>query len=865
MVLLRRLLSGIDGLIWRTRVENELDDELQEFLETSIEEKIGRGLSREEATRAARMELGSMEAIKDRVRDVRWESVLDSLWQDARYSWRRLASRPTYLLLTVFTLALGAGGTAAVFSVIRGLLLDPLPIAREAQVGVLWMPGYWTEEEFLDLRQGFAGFQSVAAYRPLDPTLDIPGSPLRVVRGIGSSAELFDVLGKSALIGHTFQGGDDRANKEPVVILSHRLWKELGGDAALIGRQLRIGGVPRTVLGIMPAGFWFPNPEVDIWMTMPLSPENRIGNYALVGRVDQKFAIDQMDGPLNGIAQKMRGRFQYLPQFDKTKSPGITPIREFLVGDMRPGLFATFAAMALILLIACVNVGALMLGQVSGRRTELALRTALGAGRSRLLQQLVIESLSIGALAGTAGALLAAGMFQLLVRSLPLGRFADTARLDWGLFAFALLVALGAAAGLALIPGAVLWSGNLRGTLATVRTGGMSTRGGRLEGMLVVAQIALAVLLSTGAALLVRSVALVRAIDAGVRTEYVAVLDTTLPTELASDARRRAILDVIPALRALPNVRAVAASMKLPLRGPGQDAPILVDGQPDVRASTYIRIVTRDYFTVLGIAIRRGRGFLSTDRQGTEPVVVINEAFANKFFPGEDPLDRTVRTSTGERPQRIVGVVQNVAEASLTDGPVAARYMLYEQSPLVWHQVAFVLSATGPEYVAPMLQAARSVLQRESHQIAVQRMTTMGTVFDEAVGARAQLANLLLLLAGVALVLGAVGVYGMISHVVSRRTHDYGIRIALGLPPQRLIFQVLSGALRLVGMGSIAGIAAALALTRLLSSLLYGVGAMDLPSMAASVLALFVVGTLAAFVPARRASLTNPALVLRQD
>ncbi len=785
---------------------------------------------------------------------------------DARYSTRRLAARPTYTLLVVLTLALGAAGIAAIFSVARPLLLDPLPVVREDEIGVLWMPGDWSEREFLHLRPDFPGFQRMAAIRPLDATLEIPGEPLRLVRGIGTSAELFDVLGTRPLLGRTFQPGDDLPGAEPVAVISHGLWHELGGSASIVGRRLHLGGTARTIVGVMPRGFWFPTPAVRVWTPVALNPENGAGIYALFGRIDPTVRLDRMQGQLGAIAARLRERFQYLAQWDKTKSPSITPLREHFVGDIRPGIVAMLGAMAVILLIACVNVAALMLGQVGGRSTELAVRTALGAGRRRLMQQLVVESLLLGGLAGLVGAFLATGGFKVLVRSLPLGAMADAARLDWTVLWAAMLVSLLASAAIAVIPAVRIWRGNLHGTMATTRTAGISSRGGRLEGGLVVAQIALAVLLAAGAALLLRSVSNLRAIDPGLRMEGVVILDATMPTELGNDELRRLVLDFLPSLQALSNVRAAAATLKLPLRGAGHAWGIGIEGKPDLpRSTTYFRIVTHDYFRALGMEIVRGRGFLPTDRAGTERVVVINEALAAKYFGGEDPIGRVVQTGFDERGERVIGVVKNVAEANLTDGPVAARYMLYEQVPLMWHEVSFVLWAANPEATPALMQVARSTLQREGRRLALQGTVTMESVVDEAVGAPGRLVTLLSLVAGLALVLGAVGVYGIISHFVARRTRDYGIRIALGLAPGRLVSEVLGQGLVLLALGSAVGIGSALVLTRTLSSLLYGVRPADPQSLAGAAAALLVVGLLAALIPALRAGRTDPVSVLRQE
>jgi len=402
--------------------------------------------------------------------------------------------------------------------------------------------------------------------------------------------------------------------------------------------------------------------------------------------------------------------------------------------------------------------------------------------------------------------------------------------------------------------------------MATTRTAGISRGGGRLEGGLVVAQIALAVLLAAGAALLLRSVSNLRAIDPGLRPDGVAILDATMPTELANDERRRVVLDFLPALQSLPNVRAAAATLKLPLRGAGQDWGIGIEGKPDLPPSTtYFRIVTHDYFRALGMDILGGRGFLPTDRAGTERVVVINEALAAKYFGGEDPIGRVVHTGFDDRGERVIGVVENVAEANLTDGPVAARYMLYEQVPLMWHEVSFVMWATNPEAVPALLQGARSTLEREGRRLALQGTVTMESVVEEAVGAPGRLVALLSLVASLAVVLGAVGVYGIISHFVARRTRDYGIRIALGLPPGRLVAEVLGQGLVLLAIGSLAGICSALLLTRTLSSLLYGVRPADPQALGGAVFVLLFVGLCAALIPALRAGRTDPVSVLRED
>jgi predicted permease len=793
--------------------------------------------------------------------------MFESWIMDARYAVRRVLTRPTYAVLAVLTLALAAGGAAAIFSVVRAVLIDPLPIARESQVGVLWFGGSWREQEFLGLRPQFAGFQRMAAYRPEDLTLETPGSPMRLVPGIAVSSEFFDVLGAPPRLGRTFNAGEDLAGAAPVAVLSHALWRELGADEGIVGKPLRLGGTTRTVVGVMPPGFWFPSPTTQIWTAAPMDANNRSGRYTLVGRIADGQSMDHMAGPLQALAARLKANFVYRnPQWDKTRNPSIQSVREFLVGDVRASLLATLAAMAAILLIACTNVASLMLGQLDARGTDIAVRAALGANRQRLVQQLVVESLLIGGAAGIAGAAFAVVGFKVVVGALPLGALAETARLDWTVFWASMLAALLAALLVAIVPGIALWRGSsVQTILSTTRTGGVGTRGGRLEGGLVVAQMALAVLLVASAGLLIRSVANLRGIDAGFRADGVAVLDVTMPAQLNGDERRRALLSVLPALEALPGVQSAAAVQRLPLRGGGDNWNLNIVGRPPVNATTAFRMVTPAYFKTLGIPVTRGREFQPSDREGSERVVVINEALAAKFFPGEDPLGKVLQTfgEAGEPGERIVGVVGNAAEAGLTDEPVPARYMLYQQVPIVYNQASIVLRAESLD-AAALLRDARTAIGRESSQLAVQEMTTMRHIVDLALGPTAQVVTLVSLLAGLALVLGAVGVYGVISHFVVRRSRDFGIRLALGQQPLLVIRQVVGRGLVLVGLGAAVGLAAAVGVSRWLASLLYEVRPTDPLALAGAVAALLAVGMVAAFVPARRASRMDPAVVLRQ-
>ena len=792
--------------------------------------------------------------------------IMESWIIDLRYAARRLRTRPLYALLAVLTLALGVGGTAAIFSLVRGLLLEPLPYAAEEEIAVFWNSGSWSEAEFLSFDRTFPGFRTVSAYRTEALTLESPGAPTRLLPGISSSVELFRVLGATPALGPGFRPGDDVLAAEPVVVLSDGLWRELGADAAVVGKRIRLDGVERTVTGVMPPGFWFPDPTVRAWVPEPLDPANRAGNYALVGRLAPGTSFEGIGGPLAQITRRLGEEFTYGAQWDMTKNAEVTPVREFLLGSLRPAMLATAAAMALILLIACANVAALMLGQVDGRAGELAVRSALGADRRRLTQQLVAEALVVGVVAGAVGAVLAAISFGLLARALPLGAWADSARLDWTLFLAAIVIAILAALCVALVPALSLRRGDLRGGLTRLRTTAAGGKGSRMESGLVVAEVALAVLLAAGAALLVRSVSKLYAIDPGLDARGVAVLDIAMGASTTPPERQQVLARLLTELRALPGVRLASVTQKLPLRGSGDNWGFAVQGRPDITGvTTAVRLVGLDYFETMGMKLKRGRTHLASDQPDAEDAVVINQALADRYFAGEDPVGRMIGGGS-QFTERIVGVVGNAAEAQLTDDPVPARYYVYVEAPTYTPEnQTLVLRTTRPGDAAAVLDAARRTVHRTAPGVAVREATTMEQVLAEAVGPARQLMVLLALLTGLALVLGAIGVYGVISHFVERRKRDWGIRIALGLTPGRVIAQVVGRGTALVAAGIALGLVGVAVLARLLASLLFGVGSTDPFALAGAAAALLAVGMTAAFLPAWRASRVDPARVLREQ
>ena len=797
--------------------------------------------------------------------------MLKHWMSDARYALRRLRARPSYVIVATLTLALGIGGTAAVYGVARGLLFEPLPYEREGEIAAFYFAGSWTEQEFLFLRgmyphAALPGFRRVAAHRHADVTLREGDAPTRLLPGITSSAELFDVLGARPFMGRTFREGDDLQGAEPVAVISYGLWRELGANASIVGSRLTLDGTPRTVIGVMPRGFWFPSPDVRVWVAKDLDPNGQNGSYSLVGRAAAGADIGSMAPYLARLTKTLDDRFDYPGEWDKTKDAKVTPIREDLLGRMRPALIATFVAMGLILLMACANVAALMLGQVEARETELAVRSALGANRRRLTQQLVVEALLLGLGAGLVGALMAMAGFGVLARALPIGAWGEAAAFDWRMFAAALVLAVLAVLLVVLVPASSLWRGDLKGALSRLRTGGIQGRGGRLERGLVVVEVALAMLIASGAALLVRSVSNLYAIDPGIDTRGVPVVDALTSGELRASQRLTSIEETIRALAAIPGVTSVAAAMKIPLRGNGDNMGIDVPGGENrEQPSTYFRIVTAGYFKTLGFTVTAGRTFDVSDRPDSAEIsIVVNEALVKKFFPGEDPLEKIVGGGFGIR-QRIVGVVTDAAEGNLTDEPRPTRYYLAGQAPWFGTHASFVLRTAGEEESERVLDEARKTINRVSPALAIDATTTMTRVFDVAVGPARPIMSLLALLSGLALVLGAVGIYGVTAHFATRRKRDWAIRVALGLPAWRVVRSIVSQGTALVAVGVALGALGTMALARLLTSFLFGVTALDPVAFAAASLVLLATGLVAALIPARRAGTVAPASALREQ
>ncbi|MEP6763938.1 MAG: ABC transporter permease [Gemmatimonadaceae bacterium] len=794
--------------------------------------------------------------------------MLKNVFADIRYAARRLLARPSYSLLAIVTLALGIGGTAAVYGVARPLMFDALPFANEKDVVTFSFSGSWTEQEFAYLRGKIPGYRLAGTYRPNDVTLREGDAPARMLPSISMSSELFDVLGARPMLGNNLKAGDDAVGADPVAILSYGLWRELGANPSIVGTRITLDGQPRTVVGVMPRGFWYPTPRVRVWLPQPINPEGQNGSYTLVARIAPGEDINNMTARSHQLEKILKERFTYSHDWDKTVNLQAQPVREYLLGDLRPAIAATFVAMGLILLIACTNVAALMLGQVEGRASELAVRAALGASRRRLTQPLIVEALLIGVVAGTVGALLAAAGFGTLVRALPLGAWSESASFDWTLFVAAMLFSMVAMLLVVLIPSSSLFRrdhANLQGVLSNARTGGVRGGGVRIERGLVIAEVALAMLIASGAALLVRSVTNLYAIDPGIDTRGVAVIDAVVSGDVKPEARDAAFNEILLTLSRFPGVQSTALAMRIPLRGNSNSFAITIEGAEQLeRSTTFFRAVSADYFKTMGMKLKSGRLFIQDEKSDSgEVAVVINELLAQKYFSGQDPIGRRIGGGF-HLPQRIIGVVNDVTEGALLDGKKPARYFLNSQ---FWFMsgVSFVVKTNRPRDAEALLDPARASINRIAPSFAVQRTTTMERVFDGAVGPARQIMLLLTILSGLALLLGAVGIYGVISHFATRRKRDWAIRVALGLTSQRVVTNIVGQGATLIIAGVVVGAALTMLFSKMLASLLFGVTGLDPLAFLGASAAVLTAGLIAAFVPARRAGTVDPAIVLREQ
>ena len=868
-------LAGVGArlrqVLWREAAEERMDEEIRFHIEMETEKNLGEGMSSEEARRRAVLAFGGVEGHREEMREGRRVPLLEDLWWDGRYAARSLRKSPGFSAVAILTLALGIGASTAMFTLVNSILLRPLDYPQPERLVALWERRPVGEERnVVSPRNFFAWREQAGSFAGLAATWDwlqnlTGGGEAEQVRAKATTGSFFSVLGVGAQLGRTYREGEEEA---AVVVLGHHLWRRrFGGDPAVVGRTVAIDGRDRTVVGVMPADFPSVGTRADLWVPVRLSPEAGGRTLQVVGRLHPGTTLEEARREMSAIGRRLAERY---PASNAGWGVTLVPMHEQVTGDVRPALLVLLGAVGLLLLIACANVANLLLGRAAVRRREMAVRLSLGATRARLVRQTLTECLVLAGGAGLLGLGLAVWSTRTLVRLLPPGLALprlDEVRVDERVLGFALGVSLLTGVLFGITPALSGSAVRLAQTLRETARG--TTRGrSRIRKALVVVEVALAVVLLVGAGLLGRSLQRLLEVDTGVRPEQVLTMRLWLsgPQYQEAAALQRFMARLLPRLRDLPGARSVGAEMYLPLTGERlghsfhrADRPRPREGE---RLSTHIRAIAGDYFATMGIPLLRGRAFAARDHARAPPVAVINQELARRHFPGEDPIGKRVDYVWSDTlSAEIVGVVGSVREMGPGAEPSPAIYRPYAQMPTP--RVALVIRSAGDPLT--LAAAAATAVREIDPGQPVAEIRTMEEVVSATV-VRPRL-NLYLLggFAGMALLLAALGLYGVVSHSVTQRSQEIGVRIALGARPGHVLRLVVREGMRLTVLGLLIGLGAALAATRVMASLLFGVSVTDPLTLAGVTAFAAAVALLASYLPARRATRVDPAVTLRAE
>ena len=881
--------SRVLGHLLPARGEREFADELQSHLDLHTDDNIRAGMSPQEARRRALVKLGSVASVAEAHRDRRGLPRLESILQDIRYAMRAIRRQPSFAAACIATLALGIGANSAIFSVVNGVLFAPLPYENPEQLVSVWIrnpavlrdAGPMSAPDVDELRRTLKTVEVEAFQANVIPsTLVINGEGVPA-QGVLMTSGMIRMLGRAPLLGRWLEDHDVPG----AIVISHAFWQlRLGGDASAIGRSISDGRRPLTIVGVMPPEFHFPYPsmlrasvsftassDVDFWFGLSemIAADRAFvdRNTRLIGvvaRLKNGISLDTARADVDVAWRRLAAAY---PETNGGWEPYVVPLHEQAVGGVRQQLLLLLGSVAIVLVVACVNVTNLLLARGMARQRELALRSALGADRRRLLQQVLVESLTLSSLGAAAGILFAKWATPFLVNWAP----AATPRLSeitvsWTVAVFTATVAMLCGLIVGAIPGYGAARAEVRQTIEEGARGSSSGRH-RLRGTLVAAQIAFAVVLSVGAGLLARSFIAVLNTDPGFRTDRLLTLQVNLPPKYNTPEKHLGFYrSLLARLEAVPGVVSVGGTTRLPLGGANSSTQVAVEGRvpPEGRwPETDFRRAVHRYFETMGIPLRRGRTFTDADRAGAPPVVVINESFAKKFFDTEDPIGRQIRlgSSSPVRQATIVGIVGDLRHQRLDAAPNPEVYVNYLQA-LPYAPLMVIRTSADPAQLAPSI---RSALHDVDPAILPFNIKTMGELRSASVAPRIFLMALIGAFGILALMLAGVGVYGVLSLIVAERTREIGIRLALGASPGGMMASIVNHAFVLALSGVGAGIVLSLGLTPLVASQLYGVTASDPATLAATAAALLVIALMAAAVPAARAMRVDPIRTLRCD
>ena len=890
MRLLNVLSARLSCLLRREAVIGDIDEEMRFHIEMETEANVSKGMPPAEARRAALRSFGNLGSLRERAYEIRGGGMLETFLQDIRYGARVLAKNSGFTAVAVLTLALGIGANTAIFSVINELLLRPLPFPDAERIVMVWERRVTPEGSsqnttsrfnFLGWREQSTAFEAMAAFSDQRLGLTGGGEPEEISVQF-ANPELFRVLGVEPLLGRGITPEDARPDAPKVAVLSHGLWRRrFGGDPQLIGKAITLNGAPFTVVGVLPEGFqWHirtmsgTGKPAEIWTVLSMPTEGEAASkgrfLSVVAHLKPGVSFERAETEMKTIAARLEADE---PAYNKGVTLELVPLREQFVGNVRPALLVLFGAVGFVLLIACANVANLLLARAAAREKEIALRTAIGAHRTRVVRQLLTESLLLAALGCLLGLVFAGWGLKALVAISPRDLVnLQGVGLDLPVLALTVIVSLATGILFGLAPSLEATRLNLNDALkeGSKGAGGQDIRSRRLRGALVVAEVALALVLLAGAGLLVKSFVRLQGIDTGFDTEGVLTTVVSLPlSKYREDAQVVAFFrEATERIRALPGVRSAGIVNYLPLYGGlGANTIFFIEGRPapppGEEPTTDVRVADSGYFSAMGIPLLRGRNFTDQETREARRVVLISESMARQHFPGENPLGKRIRVHMFEDPQpmEIAGVVGDVRYDNLLQEGVPAVYFPHPE--LTYPFMTLVLRTTGDP--AEMTPAVRRVVREIDPDQPISDVRTMEQVMADTVG-RARFNTLLLgLLAGLATLLAAVGIFGVMSYSVTLRTREIGLRMALGAGQGQVLGLILKQGLLLTSIGIGIGLAGALALTRLLSSLLYGVSATDPLTFTAIAALLTGISCIACYIPAQRAARVDPLVALRYD
>jgi putative ABC transport system permease protein len=882
----RVVAARVRALLRRDEVERDIDEELRFHVDEEAEANVRRGMPPDEARRLALKSFGNLIRVKEAARDVRGGGMAETLIRDLRYGARALRKRPAFTLVAVLTLAVGIGANTAIFSVVNAVLLRPLQYpnaGRIAAVEELNEKGtrvQVTPANFLDWRAQNTAFERLAAIYERTSNLSAGGESERIELAM-TSANFFEVFGVRPAQGRFFLPEEEAAGHEPVAVISHALWqRRFGGDPGLVGRGVTLDGQTYTVVGVAPPGFQYPD-ETEAWLPpfqrvptpgpqMNIERARGFGFLSAVGLLRPGVTFGQAHDEMTAITARLR---QQYPETNNNRFNRVVPLQKFLVGGRGTALVLLMGAVALVLLIACANVANLLLARAASRQKEIAVRIALGATRLRLVGQLLVESVLLAMVGGAAGLLVGWWGVESLRGLLPVDfPRAQGIGVDLRVLAFTLLVSLATGVVFGLAPALQSTSIDVNESLKeSARGSGGGSRRARLRSALVVSEIALSLVLLVGAGLLFRSLLRLHAVELGFRPQRVLTfrLAPSGPN-FSEDPQYSAFFhQVAERVRALPGVESVGVINTLPLvKGP--TAAFRVEGRPEEPADRWPRInyrsVSPDYFRTVDTPLVRGRALGERDNTSAPLALVVNQTLARQNFPGEDPVGKRINMG-GRRADgqpiwfEIVGVVADVRSLDLNAEPVAEVYTSYLQDPFA--SMSYVVRTSAePSGLVP---AVREVVRQVDRGVPPAEFKEMERIVDEA-AAQPRFHSLLLGVFGAtALLLAAAGIYGVMAYSVAQRTHEIGVRVALGARPRDVFRLIMGQGARLILAGVGVGLAAALALTRLMEGLLFGVAATDPLTYAGIAIFLTSVAALACYLPARRATRVDPLIALRYE